>query len=180
MIPTRPPRWRDAPGATASPIARSSTKSCIGSTTRRFATTSLQLPDKSAQTHSLQLGQVCDIFAYPRVSHCNRLSLYVGPEADSIPINDESHVDEDADKNVSSAWRSWRQFRVRAILTCEAIMRRSLALYEREVFFFPQACRVCFQAKADGMIPCERCWNVAYCSEQHRWDQWRVPAFFIS
>lgn len=96
------------------------------------------------------------------------ISMSAGPEADSISITDGGHVDEDLDGNGSSAWRSWRQFRVRAILTCEAIMRRSLELYEREVFFFPQACRVCFQAKADGMIPCEKCWNVAYCSEQHR------------
>jgi len=91
-----------------------------------------------------------------------------GPEADALPITDEGNADEDVAANGASAWRSWRQFRVRAIFTCEAIMRRSLELYEREVFFFPQACRVCFQAKADGMIPCEKCWNVAYCSEQHR------------
>jgi len=92
-----------------------------------------------------------------------------GSGGDSNSIINEGREDEDQlYGNWSSAWRTWRQFRVRAILMCEATLRRRLELYEREVFFFPQACRVCFQAKADGMIPCEKCWNVAYCSEQHR------------
>ena len=109
--------------------------------------------------------------SYVYSNNCTNLfkvSVHAGPEANSIPITNEGYVDEDLDGNSTSAWRSWRQFRVRAILTCEAIMRRSLELYEREVFFFPQACRGWFQAKADGMIPCEKCWNVTYCSEQHR------------
>ena len=65
-------------------------------------------------------------------------------------------------------WRSWRQFRVRAIQTCEAILSRSLEIWEKEMFLFPKACRVCHLAKADGMIPCETCYCVAYCSRQHQ------------
>ena len=99
----------------------------------------------------------------------NSRLVIAGSGGDSNSIINEGREDEDQlYGNWSSAWRTWRQFRVRAILMCEATLRRRLELYEREVFFFPQACRVCFQAKADGMIPCEKCWNVAYCSEQHR------------
>lgn len=72
------------------------------------------------------------------------------------------------DEDEPSPWRSWRKFRIHAIQTCEVILSRSLEVWEREMFLFPKACRVCYLAKGDGMIVCEQCSCVAYCSQQHR------------
>ena len=49
---------------------------------------------------------------------------------------------------------------------CEILIGRPLAPFEKEVFLFPRACRVCRLAKNMGMKECEFCAGVAYCSEQ--------------
>ena len=51
---------------------------------------------------------------------------------------------------------------------CEILIGRSLAPFEKEVFLFPRACRVCRLAKKEGMADCGLCSGVTYCSEQCR------------
>ena len=50
---------------------------------------------------------------------------------------------------------------------CEILIGRPLAPFEKEVFLFPRACRVCRLAKKDGMRDCGFCAGITYCSEQH-------------
>lgn len=62
----------------------------------------------------------------------------------------------------------WRRFRVNAVRSCEILTGRKLEEWEKEMFLFPRACRVCHQSKRDGMFDCRSCRCVTYCSEQHR------------
>jgi len=41
-----------------------------------------------------------------------------------------------------------------------------LDLYQKEMFLFPRACRICFRSQ-DQMYDCLNCYSISYCSEQH-------------
>jgi len=85
---------------------------------------------------------------------------------DEEPENDTEREIEESPNEKSKSWSSWTKFRVNAAKMCEILIGRPLAPFEKEVFLFPRACRVCRLAKNMGMKECEFCAGVAYCSEQ--------------
>ena len=81
--------------------------------------------------------------------------------------NHSDHLNHDDFKPVSKyPFFSRTKFRVNAARMCEILIGRSLAPFEKEVFLFPRACRVCRLAKKEGMKDCGFCASVTYCSDQ--------------
>lgn len=81
----------------------------------------------------------------------------------------DDHDEGEGDVNAKvKSWKSWTQFRVNASRMCEILIGRCLEQWEKEVFLFPRACRVCRLARKDGMIDCLACMGVTYCSLQHK------------
>lgn len=64
--------------------------------------------------------------------------------------------------------KRWKIFRMNAIRTAEILTGRTMEEWEKEMFLFPRACRLCHTAKRAGMLDCPECMGVTYCSEQHR------------
>ena len=93
-----------------------------------------------------------------------------------IEFNDEDEPTEDDHEKIleerpnekTRNWKSWTKFRVNAAKMAEILTGKDLEPHEKEIFLFPKACRVCRLAKKDGMIDCEDCMNVTYCSDQHK------------
>lgn len=80
----------------------------------------------------------------------------------------EFEDEEDNEPNQKTKnWQSWTKFRVNAAKMSEILIGRSLEPFEKEVFLFPKACRLCRLAKKDGMLDCGDCTGVTYCSSQH-------------
>ena len=53
-----------------------------------------------------------------------------------------------------------------AVKTCQILMGRRLEEWEKEIFLFPKACRVCHTSRnKPNMIDCIACLCVTYCSE---------------
>ena len=60
----------------------------------------------------------------------------------------------------------WTKFRMNAVRTCQILMGRPLQEWEKEVFLFPRACRVCHTSRnKPNMIDCILCLGVTYCSK---------------
>ena len=60
----------------------------------------------------------------------------------------------------------WTKFRMNAVRTCQILMGRPLQEWEKEVFLFPRACRVCHTSRnKPNMIDCISCLGVTYCSK---------------
>ena len=54
-----------------------------------------------------------------------------------------------------------------AVKTCQILMGRRLEEWEKEIFLFPRACRVCHTSRnKPNMIDCIACLCVTYCSEK--------------
>ena len=78
----------------------------------------------------------------------------------------EQELVEESPNEKTRSWKSWTKFRVNAAKMCEILIGRPLEPFEKEVFLFPRACRVCRLAKKEGMKDCLECMGVTYCSEQ--------------
>ena len=53
-----------------------------------------------------------------------------------------------------------------AVKTCQILMGRRLEEWEKEIFLFPRACRVCHTSRnKPNMIDCIACLCVTYCSK---------------
>ena len=57
---------------------------------------------------------------------------------------------------------------MKAAQSCEVLLGRSLEEWEKEMFLFPRSCRRCNVSKRHGMMDCDDCMSVSYCSEQCR------------
>ena len=86
-------------------------------------------------------------------------------ENNSVNLTEEEHEHpedlEGLDDEVESpnektrSWKSWTKFRVKAAKMCEILIGRPLEPFEKEIFLFPRACRVCRLAKKEGMKDCQ-------------------------
>ena len=88
---------------------------------------------------------------------CNDVNLKEGEQQQDL---------EESPNEKTRSWKSWTKFRVNAAKMCEILIGRPLEPFEKEVFLFPRACRVCRLAKKEGMKDCLECMSVTYCSEQ--------------
>ena len=69
---------------------------------------------------------------------------------------DEEPIEEE-DK--ASSWKSWTKFRKNAVQMAQVLLgggSRPLQEWEKEMFLFPKACRVCRLAELD-MYDCHKC-----------------------
>ena len=97
-------------------------------------------------------------------------------ENNSVNLTEEEHehpedlkgLDDEVESpnEKTRSWKSWTKFRVKAAKMCEILIGRPLEPFEKEIFLFPRACRVCRLAKKEGMKDCHECMSVTYCSEQ--------------
>jgi len=97
------------------------------------------------------------------------IPVFMDQESDTEDKNEDDACD-DNDKKTAN-WKSWALFRVNAAKMCQVILtggEGSLEEWEKEMFLFPRACRVCRLAKKDGMYDCPDCMCVSYCSLAHR------------
>lgn len=78
------------------------------------------------------------------------------------------HEIEECPNEKTKSWKSWAKFRINAIKMCQILMGKTLEPFEKELFLFPRACRVCRLAKKEAMKDCLKCGSVTYCSEQHQ------------
>jgi len=88
---------------------------------------------------------------------------------DGSNADDDEEVLEEDDKTAS--WKSWASFRMNAAKTCQVILTGGsgkLEEWEKEMFLFPRACRVCRLAKSNAMYDCPECMCVSYCSALHK------------
>ena len=70
-------------------------------------------------------------------------------------------MDEEPIKEVdkASSWKSWTKFRKNAVQMAQVLLgggSRPLQEWEKEMFLFPKACRVCRLAELD-MYDCHKC-----------------------
>ena len=93
---------------------------------------------------------------------------FFGHQLEFDEEDDECQEIEERPNDKVKSWKSWAKFRVNAVRTCEILMGRPLEQFEKEVFLFPRACRVCRLAKRDGMLDCPDCRSTTYCSKQHQ------------
>lgn len=62
----------------------------------------------------------------------------------------------------------WRKTTLSLTCAVELVLNRPLMAYEKQMFFFPDVCPVCFIANFDRYHTCQRCHCVTYCSEEHK------------
>ncbi|KAL1124084.1 hypothetical protein AAG570_001854 [Ranatra chinensis] len=64
--------------------------------------------------------------------------------------------------------KNWWDVRIKAMFLVERTGVGPLLPYHREVFIFPDACRVCYATYPILLKPCPVCHTVTYCSDEHR------------
>lgn len=87
-------------------------------------------------------------------------------DLDDAVVPDEAVDMEGGDK--AASWKSWTKFRVNAVQMAQVLLGGiRLQEWEKEMFLFPKACRVCRIADLE-MFDCHKCQGTTYCSSDHR------------
>jgi len=89
-------------------------------------------------------------------------------EMSKVDVDDPEMPTPTEEGGGSASWTSWTKFRTNAVQMAQVLMGGiKLQEWEKEMFLFPKACRVCRLAELD-MYDCHRCQGSTYCSAEHR------------
>ena len=89
------------------------------------------------------------------------VSLQVVIFAPSYTFLEAGNMDEEPieEEDKASSWKSWTKFRKNAVQMAQVLLgggKKPLQEWEKEMFLFPKACRVCRLAELD-MYDCHKC-----------------------
>lgn len=69
-----------------------------------------------------------------------------------------------------SSYTDFTNYRLSLRMAWESIMNRKLKPWENFAWMFPRVCEVCYDKR--NLSDCDKCWCVAYCSEEHKQKHW--------
>lgn len=106
----------------------------------------------------------CKTFLYCSKEHQKRDWREHKPLCKAIQITNET-----VNYKIGCSIPEWKRYRLELQAKWKAILKRELLPYENQVWMFPRVCAQCFVKK--GLDDCLKCFNVAYCCEQHEKTQ---------